>query len=235
MSDIFISYASADRPRAQLLAQTLEGHGWSIFWDRAIPTGKTWRDTIGKELNDSRCVIVLWSKASIESDWVQDEADDAKKRRVLVPILIEDVRPPMGFRSIQTAHLVDRDVTEPTQAFHGLIADIAALIGPPTKEPEKQGRQAEAEIKHKEEKRKRKAEAQSKASREALGDNATGSRRWLWVLDGALWAGILLLRLPFVLFGERIVRDDVWALLFICIVFFSVWLGISGWWRSHRK
>ena len=91
MSDIFISYASEDRPRAEMLAQTLEGRGWSTFWDRTIPSGKTWRETIVTELNGARCVIVLWSKASIKSGWVQEEADDANRRGVLVPVLIEDV------------------------------------------------------------------------------------------------------------------------------------------------
>jgi TPR repeat protein len=129
MSDIFISYASEDRHRAEMLAQILENRGWSIFWDRTIPIGKTWRETIGSELDNARCVIVLWSKTSIKSDWVQDEADDAKHRGVLVPILIENVQPPMGFRNIQAAHLENWDGTEP-QAFHRLIADIAAIIGP---------------------------------------------------------------------------------------------------------
>ena len=90
---------------AEMLAQTLEGRGWSTFWDRTIPIGKTWRETIGSELDGARCVIVLWSKTSIESDWVQEEADDAKRRGVLVPILIDNIQPPIGFRSIQAAHL----------------------------------------------------------------------------------------------------------------------------------
>jgi hypothetical protein len=85
MSDIFISYAREDQPWAEMLAQTLEGRGWSTFWDRTIPIGKTWRETIGSELDGARCVIVLWSKTSIESGWVQEEADDAKRRGVLVP------------------------------------------------------------------------------------------------------------------------------------------------------
>jgi hypothetical protein len=161
MSDIFISYAREDEPRAEMLAKTLEGRGWSIFWDRTIPIGKTWRQTIGRELNDARCVIVLWSKTSIESGWVQDEADDANRRGVLVPILIEKVEPPMGFRSIQAAHLENWDGTEPTQAFHRLIADIVALIGLPNKETENERRQVEAEI-------ERKAEAERKRTEREL-------------------------------------------------------------------
>src|SRR5262249_53988443 len=115
MSDIFISYAHEDRPRAQTLAQTLEDGGWSTFWDRTSPAGKTWRETIGRELAGAHCVIVLWSKVSIESEWVQEEADDAKRRRILVPVLIENVQPPIGFRAIQAADLVDWDGKEPTQ------------------------------------------------------------------------------------------------------------------------
>ena len=158
MSDIFISYASEDRPRAQMLAEALERYGWSTFWDRTIPIGKTWRETIGKELNDARCVIVLWSKTSIQSGWVQEEADDATRRGVLVPILIENVQPPIGFRSIQAAHLENWDGTEPTQGFRRLIADIAALIGPPPKEVGKEGRLPEAEVERKAEEERKRAE-----------------------------------------------------------------------------
>jgi hypothetical protein len=126
--DIFISYAHEDRPRAQMLAQTLEFHGWSIFWDRRIPIGKTWRDTIGKELSDARCVIVLWSRSSIKSDWVHEEAEDARRRGILVPVLIEDVIPPFGFRSIQTADLINWNAKEPSEALRSLIVDITGLI-----------------------------------------------------------------------------------------------------------
>ncbi|MGA9600392.1 MAG: toll/interleukin-1 receptor domain-containing protein [Methylocystis sp.] len=70
MCDIFISYASEDRSRAENFARALEAYGWSVFWDRTIRVGSTWRDTIGKQLKSARCVIVLWSKDSIESDWV---------------------------------------------------------------------------------------------------------------------------------------------------------------------
>jgi hypothetical protein len=139
MSDIFISYAHEDRPRAELLAQTLEGCGWSTFWDRTIPSGKTWREIIETELNGARCVIVLWSKSSIGSGWVLEEADDANRRGVLVPVLIEDVQPPIGFRSIQAAHLENWGGAQTTQAFPKLIADIAALVGRPPIEAGRDG------------------------------------------------------------------------------------------------
>ena len=107
-----MSYASEDRPRGEEFARALEGQGWTVFWDRTIPIGKTWRETIGRELSEARCVIVLWSKTSIDSNWVQEEADDGRRRGVLVPVLIDKVVPPIGFRSVQAADLADWDAKQ---------------------------------------------------------------------------------------------------------------------------
>lgn len=131
MSDIFISYAREDRSWAETLAHVLERQGWSIFWDRRIPTGKSWRDTIGRELDQARCVIVLWSKTSVGSSWVQDEADDARRRGVLVPVLMGNVLPPIGFRSFQAADLANWDGKETTEALQWLLSDLVRSVGSP--------------------------------------------------------------------------------------------------------
>jgi TIR domain len=145
MSDIFISYAKQDRPQAQIFAQALKRHGWSTFWDQTIPAGKSWRDTIEKELKETRCVIVLWSRNSVESFWVREEAENARRRHILVPVLIEDDEPPLGFQSIQAASLANWDGKEPNQVFLKLIADVEALIGPPLKEAEEERKRADGE------------------------------------------------------------------------------------------
>lgn len=107
MSDIFISYSSEDRPKAQLLAGVLEAEGWSVFWDRTIPPGKTFDEFIDAALKVAKCVIVLWSRASVQSNWVKEEAEDGLTRQMLVPALIEEVELPRGFRRIQAADLTD--------------------------------------------------------------------------------------------------------------------------------
>jgi hypothetical protein len=140
MSDIFISYASEDRAKAQTLAKSLENEGWSIFWDRTIPAGLTWDQYIGKELTEARCVLVLWSQASINSEWVREEADEGKTREILIPIRIEEVRPPVGFRGIQAVDLLAWDETQAAPEFRWAVSNISRVIGKPPREAEKQQR-----------------------------------------------------------------------------------------------
>jgi TIR domain len=111
MADIFISYANEDRERARALAAALDALGWNVWWDHKIPAGKNFADVIEEAIANSRCVIVLWSEESIKSQWVRDEADEGKRRGKLVPAFLHRVAPPMGFRAIHSADLVNWDGT----------------------------------------------------------------------------------------------------------------------------
>jgi hypothetical protein len=64
MADIFISYASEDRPRVEPIAKALEEHGWSVWWDRTIPPGKSFDEAIEEAITAAKCVVVLWSDKS---------------------------------------------------------------------------------------------------------------------------------------------------------------------------
>src|ERR1700674_5296089 len=105
MSDIFISYAREDERHATKIAKGLEAQGWSVWWDRNIPAGRVFSEVIQEEISEARCVLVLWSSVSVKSDWVADEASDGRERRILVPVLVENVQPPWEFRRVQAADL----------------------------------------------------------------------------------------------------------------------------------
>ena len=105
MSDIFISYASADRERAKILADVLAEQGWSVWWDRVIPPGKQFDEVIEEALDAAKCVVVLWSQASTASTWVKTEAAEAMRRKALIPAVIENVKIPLEFRRLQAADL----------------------------------------------------------------------------------------------------------------------------------
>ena len=79
MSDVFISYARPDRPKAERLADGFKAQGWSVWWNREIQLATEFRRRIADELTSARCVVVLWSKQLVCSDWVQDEASDGKE------------------------------------------------------------------------------------------------------------------------------------------------------------
>ena len=74
MTDIFISYKSSDRPRAETLRSWFEACGWSVWIDREIDIGEGWEQTIEKELNEARLVVVLWGADARRSEWVQRKA-----------------------------------------------------------------------------------------------------------------------------------------------------------------
>ena len=98
MTDVFLSYASEDRVRVRPLVDLLERQGWTVWWDREIHAGPRFDQVIEKALDQASCVVVVWSRQSVQSDWVQTEASEGLERDILVPVRIDDVRLPLGFR-----------------------------------------------------------------------------------------------------------------------------------------
>lgn len=74
-------------------------------------------------------MIVLWSKASVKSDWVKEEATEGARREILVPALIDNVEVPLGFRRIQVANLTDWKPETSDSEFERLVQFVAKIIG----------------------------------------------------------------------------------------------------------
>jgi hypothetical protein len=129
VADIFISYASEDRGPAGRLAAALESCGWSVWWDRHIVAGQAFDEAIERELERARCAVVLWSRHSIVSEWVKNEAAAAAERGVLVPAQIEQVKLPLEFRRRQTADLTGWDGDAGHEGFRTLCGGVAAKAG----------------------------------------------------------------------------------------------------------
>jgi TIR domain/Caspase domain len=123
LADIFISHAREDRERVKTLANALMARGWSVWWDQQIPVGKSFSEVIEQELAAARCVIVLWSKASVKSQWTLSEAAEGLARGILVPGVIDDARIPLEFRRLHTANLAG-DSSE----LEHLLSSVASLL-----------------------------------------------------------------------------------------------------------
>jgi hypothetical protein len=135
MSDVFLSYASESWGRASELALALEARGWSVWWDRHIPVGSSFAGVIEKELAHARCVVVAWTRDACTSDWVRDEAEAARRRGVLIPVLLDPVEPPIGFRSIQAASLAGWKGDPAAAELGPLVQSIAQVLGSPPLPP----------------------------------------------------------------------------------------------------
>jgi hypothetical protein len=131
MADIFISYAREDRAWVEKLASQLQTEGFSVWWDWDLLVGKRYRETIDTELQSCKAAVVVWSQHSVQSDFVRDEAEEAQQRNILVPVLKEVVRPPAGFRQIQTADLSTWTGGGNHAEFRRVTKGIAHMVGRP--------------------------------------------------------------------------------------------------------
>ncbi len=106
---VFLSYAAEDRDYAQRLVSGLEKAGIDVWWDQHIPGGARYETEIERALNDSELVIVAWSEAANQSDWVKDEAEFARNVGKLYPISFDGSLAPIGFRQYQVAPCPNSD------------------------------------------------------------------------------------------------------------------------------
>ncbi|HYE48487.1 MAG TPA: toll/interleukin-1 receptor domain-containing protein, partial [Azospirillaceae bacterium] len=131
MSDIFISYSSADRPTAERVHDALTAAGYDVFWDREIPPGKDWDGWIRDELTGARLVVVVWTKASVKSPNVRHEAILARETGKLLPVIAEDLKPsdfPMGLFHVQALD-IGRDAAGFGAARERLLREVAEMLG----------------------------------------------------------------------------------------------------------
>lgn len=126
MASIFLSYSRDDAAKVDGIAQQLEEAGHAVWWDRRIGAGSRFSKEIDAALKRADLVVVFWSKSSIDSAWVQDEAAAGRDSGRLVPVLIDKVSPPLGFRQYQSINLAR---SRGPNANRPLLEGIAARVG----------------------------------------------------------------------------------------------------------
>jgi TIR domain len=136
---IFLSYAREDHRCGERLAATLSGRGLSVWWDRNIRAGRSYERVIEEALSEAQIVVVLWSRSSVESDWVRAEASYALEANKLLPLNIDGTRLPLRFRPVQTLDLRTWDEAEESPEWAILFEEIAARL----EQSEREARAAE--------------------------------------------------------------------------------------------
>lgn len=118
---VFLSYARTDREQAERLAAALEAAGLDVWWDTLIEGGAAFAKSIESSLETCDAVVACWSRGSVASDWVLDEASRGRDLRKLVPVTLDGTEPPLGFRQY---HAVDLSRWRGDPA----AAEIAAIV-----------------------------------------------------------------------------------------------------------
>jgi hypothetical protein len=130
MASVFLSYDHEDSHRAAPLAAAIEAKGHSVWWDRRLHGGAEYNSAIESAVETADAVVVLWSANSVRSAWVRDEAGEGRDRGRLVPVLIEAVKPPMGFRQYQTIDLAGWNGGKRIPGLPDLLHAIEKVAGP---------------------------------------------------------------------------------------------------------
>jgi predicted ATPase len=128
VADVFISYAREDAAQAEQLASALEAAGHSCWWDRNLTPGTRYLAETEAQLKAARAVVVIWSRVSITSHWVADEAAVGRDENRLVALSFDGAMPPLGFRQFQVADLSGWQGDGAAAAFRNLLSGLERLV-----------------------------------------------------------------------------------------------------------
>ncbi|MBI1251746.1 MAG: TIR domain-containing protein [Alphaproteobacteria bacterium] len=131
MPDVFISYKKSDKDRVRPLVEHMRAAGLDVWWDEGIQPSMSWRGEIAKQLQAARCVVAVWTHDSVDPDggqWVMEEATHGQRRRILAPVRLDIVDPPLGFGETQYADLAAWSGADADPRFQHFLAVVRAIV-----------------------------------------------------------------------------------------------------------
>ncbi len=134
MSDIFISYSSKDKEKADQLSELLASAGLSVWIDRTgINLASSWSKEIVDAIDGCQAFVLLLSPNSIASENVIKEiALAAERKKKILPLDLEPVTLPnelaYHLAGIQRASMTNIDVVLRALGKLGLVATQAPSI-----------------------------------------------------------------------------------------------------------
>lgn len=129
MADVVISYGREQEPMAATVARALEADGYSVWWDHDIPAHRAYASLIEEKFQAAKAVIVIWSPAAVQSEWVRAEADLARSQQKLIQVSVQGTIPPLPFSQIQFAPLQAWDGSPDHPEWRRVRASLRTLCG----------------------------------------------------------------------------------------------------------
>ncbi|MEW8319356.1 MAG: toll/interleukin-1 receptor domain-containing protein [Candidatus Thiodiazotropha sp.] len=128
--EIFLSYSRDDSDTVGRIYNELTKAGYKVFYDHNIPAGEDFRQRIIKQLKESKCVITFWSNSANKSRWVIDEAEYAQSCGILIPVLLENISPPIGFGDLNAVNFTNWYGNSNDSQFNKLKESIDIVLNP---------------------------------------------------------------------------------------------------------
>lgn len=128
MAEVFLSYARPSLTAARRVAAELRSAGFDVWFDEHLPAHRAYSEVIEEQLDSARAVLVLWSQAAAQSQWVRSEANRARETDRLVQARLDDVRLPMPFDQIQCADLRGSSGDPKPPGWQSIVESVAALV-----------------------------------------------------------------------------------------------------------
>ena len=136
--DIFLSYSRADARDAERVAEALRTAGYDCWWDRELVSGARYLTETEAKLKGAKAVVVIWSKTSITSHWVADEAAAGRDDGRLAALSFDGSMPPLGFRQFQVTDFAAWKGGVDESPFRSLLKGLERIIPADGAEPRRQ-------------------------------------------------------------------------------------------------
>ena len=124
---IFLSYNREDQAHGKGSPRR-SARGFNVCGDAALRSGETDDQVTEKALREAKAVVVLWSKKSVDSNWVRAEASIGQEHNRLAPVKIEACDLPVMFRLVQTAELTHWKGDARDAAWGAFLSDVRKLV-----------------------------------------------------------------------------------------------------------
>ena len=131
MADVFISYSRKDRERCNAIREALVALVVDVWSDAGIGAGSAFDREIERQIEEARALLVLWSKDSVDSDWVRNEARTGKVRDSLIAVQIDPCELPLEFHSIQAELLPEGAQGSGNPTWLNLLTRLGGILDRP--------------------------------------------------------------------------------------------------------
>lgn len=131
MVDVFISYKREERARCERIANKLKALNLDVWFDARLPSGKSFDREIESTIKKAKAVLVLWSPASVESEWVRNEAGIGKERGVLAAAQLASCELPIAFRATHYETLFEENFADDHPGWIKVLERVGELTARP--------------------------------------------------------------------------------------------------------